>query len=248
MSDPVHPPRRVAYSLVRRFLHRLPSLTPRDALWFLQDITFGLDGVRHNLFLHPYNCGWPPGRMTERGVELALADAWLADPAHDRVIEIGAVTPYYWPRRVARIVDPGDNHPLVTDGRSIMDLDLTGQHVLSISTFEHIGSGEYGLPPAPEEGAAAFAKLFREAAAFLVTVPMGYNPNLDRFVMGEGAIPGDVAMQFLSRSPRGGNRWEEVARPSPEAMPYGRPGRRDSRASWANTLVVFRRRVPAATG
>ena len=79
--------------------------------------------------------------MTERSVELALADRWLdaADP--DLVREVGAVTPYYWPRSVRTVIDPYDPNPLVTVRKSLFDADLTGVPVLSILTLEHIGTG-----------------------------------------------------------------------------------------------------------
>ena len=242
MSILVKAARKGANALLRRVQPDNQIYTDWDAIWFIRAHVFEFDGKKHDLFVHQHNCGWPPGRMTERSVELALADHWLDDPAHADVLEIGAVTPYYWPKRVKTVVDPGDDHPLVTAKTSMMDLNLTGRRVLAISTLEHVGNGEYGLPPLPLEVISAFEKLFREAEAFLVTVPMGYNPTLDAYLeRGEG-IPSDVSLKYLVRSPKGGNDWREAERPSKEQARYGPLDVDGNRGSWANAVAVFRRR------
>ncbi len=228
-------------ALLRRFRKRVQLFLEHDTIWYHRDHGFEFRGEQHLYFVHQHNCGWPPGRMTERCVEMALADRWLNDPKRTNVIEIGAVTPYYWPKRVESVVDPGDDHPLVTSKTSMMDLDLVGRHVLAISTLEHVGSGEYGQPPQPDEVMSAFRKLFREAEAFLVTVPLGYNPTLDRQMRQPDWIPGDVSLNFLVRSPEGGNQWHQTDRPSEVESRYGPLGVDGSRASWANAVAVFQR-------
>lgn len=131
--------------MIRVLLQRIarkPAVVP----WWESQPTFEFAGKVFKLFVSNHNCGWPPARMTERAVELALADRWLETVDATRVIEIGAVTPYYWPRRVPHVVDPYDPHPYVTTRASLFDVDLSAGPVLSISTFEHIGIGDYGLP------------------------------------------------------------------------------------------------------
>lgn len=252
-----------ANALSRRFHLNVQAWSIFDSLWFMNAYDFTFEGKIYPLFVHQHNCGWPPGRMTERCAELALADGWLSEPANRDAIEIGAVTPYYWPRRVGTIIDPGDDHPQITDRSSVLDIDLTGKTVLAISTFEHIGNGEYGLAAKPEEIFTAFEKLFREATAFLVTVPMGYNATLDKYlvyltnrevisrlskVMGVEApttmpdLPEDVTLKFLVRSPEGGNDWREADKPEEGSSHYGKPGENYSQRAWANTVAVFQRR------
>ena len=102
--------------------------------WWTAAAGFDFWGRAYRCFYHVYNCGWPP-YVSERCVELALADVWLAQVPAEELVEIGAVTPYYWPGSVGRIVDPFDPHPRVTDRKSLFDLELTGSRVLSISTF-----------------------------------------------------------------------------------------------------------------
>ena len=65
----------------------------REYIWWQDQQQFHLGGKAYPLFVHRHNCGWPTSRMTERAVELALTDAWLAEHAAADVIEIGAVNP-----------------------------------------------------------------------------------------------------------------------------------------------------------
>jgi hypothetical protein len=218
--------------------------------WWMCQRSFEFNGRELPYFFHAYNCGWPPF-TSERTVELALADDWLDRQAEARVIEIGAVTPYYWPGRVREIVDPFDTHPRVTDRRSLLDVDLRGAHVLSISTFEHIGTGDYSSQESPERVGDAFAKLLAEAAAFLVTVPTGYNPRIDEMLFDSGSSwPADVSVCFLVRSADGS--WLQTVSRELARQPYGdeRLQRRFPSTcigQWANAVAVLERAAPGET-
>lgn len=211
--------------------------------WWMCQQTFRFRGRELPYFFHAYNCGWPP-YTSERTVELALADDWLSRQAGTRVIEIGAVTPYYWPGRIGEIVDPFDPHPRVTDRRSLLDVDLRGTHVLSISTFEHIGTGDYASQESPEKVSEAFAKLLAEAAAFLVTVPTGYNARVDELLFDSSRWPADVSVGFLVRTADGS--WEEPAQREFARRPYGDEALRrrfpeTCIGQWANAVAVLER-------
>ena len=69
--------------------------------WWRNIKKFTLNDKEYFLFTHNINCGWPPFRMTERSVELHVADEWINN--HNDIIEVGAVTPYYWPGRIKDI-------------------------------------------------------------------------------------------------------------------------------------------------
>jgi len=181
---------------------------------------FRLGERQYNHFLHPYNCGQLPIDATERTVELALADFWLDSVQIERVIEIGAVSCYYWPGRVRNIVDPADGHKLVSDRRCILDVDLSKCVTLCISTLEHIGSGEYGLPKNPALLRNAIAKLCSESPCFLATVPTGYNSEMDK-VLFEERLPDGVSLRFVVRS-KENNEWREELDPRQARLPYGR--------------------------
>ena len=88
-------------------------------------LTFNYSGYNFRHFISHHNCGHPPNRMTERSVGLSLADAFLEFAPRDEVIEIGGVTPYYWPHRVSRVCDPADRHALITIRATADALDLT---------------------------------------------------------------------------------------------------------------------------
>jgi hypothetical protein len=177
--------------------------------WASEYPTFKAGSAIFPEFAHRHNCGWPHlATATERTVELALADRWLTLVSPDRVTEIGAVTPYYWPRRIADVVDPADPHPLVTRKASIFDVSLAGRSVLSISTFEHIGIGDYGLPPDAELAFQAVRKLVAEAPVFLVTIANDYHRALDDYIFSRRDLPGDIDVRLLCRN-RSGIGWVE---------------------------------------
>ena len=196
--------------------------------------TFRYAGEEVPFFLHPFNCGHHPATATERTVELALADRWLDKVGAANVTEVGAVTSYYWPGRVKRVVDPADPHPLVTEAKSLLDLDLRGTKVLCLSTLEHVGRADYGLPAQPELLHRALRKLFDECARFLVTVPTGYNADMDA-VSFDGAFPADVTVRYVVRCSNTyfPPYWEETADKSLARRPYTR-GR-------SETVVAFER-------
>ena len=195
---------------------------------------FTLDGHVVPHFVHRYNAFHPPGRMTERTIEMALADIFLRAVGSERVVEVGAVTPYYWPGRLDTVIDPADDHDLVSDRIGWADWTGSGEPILSISTFEHIGAGEYGLAPDPDLTSAALDKLLQEHETFLVTYPAGYNPDLDRIV--EGANRTNPGWRtFVWHRDRRGTDWRQIGfeELTPQMRIYG--------PAWANTLVALYR-------
>ncbi len=197
------------------------------------ELTFCLESKTHPYFFHRFNAGWPPHRCTERIVELALADDWLQHRDSRKVVEIGAVTPWYWPRRVETIIDPADPHHLVTRRESVFDVDLQGAQVLSISTFEHIGTGDYSLAADEQHTAVhALEKLFREAADFLVTLPAGWNPAVDDYVFSGRAETDRVHWYFLIRT--GPWQWVQETDRMAARRSYGNP-------DWADALIIAER-------
>ena len=207
-------------------------LRPKQVQWWENRLKFTLDGKEYLHFVHQVNCGWPPYRMTERSVEMALADAWLSQYEKDRsLIEIGAVTPYYWPARVADIVDPADQHRMVNIRKSLFDISLCGRKVLSVSTFEHIGTGEYNLERAQDSAFCALDKVMKEAESFLITVPVGYNKELDAFIFDRWQSFPSTKTAFMRRgSGRRDNNWRQV--PAGEA-------RSTAYTKSANALIIL---------
>lgn len=188
------------------------------------DKRFSLRGKEYALFEHPYNCGYVHERMTERSVELALAKEYI-DKCADDVIEIGAVTPYYFfDDKLCEIIDPTDCHKRVTR-KSLFDCDLRGKNVLSISTVEHIGTSDYGMNE-QKTVIDAIEKILEESDSCLITAPMGYNSLLDRWVEKNKQ---NVRVSVLKRSIN--NHWDEITDEDYIAIEYT--------PLWANGLVVI---------
>jgi hypothetical protein len=185
------------------------------------------------LFYHPFNCGYESARTTERSVELALAFRWLKLIA-GRVIEVGAVLPYYADQgmelsKIDRIIDPSDRHPGVTDRCSLFEYDFCGKNVLSISTLEHVGTGDYDLPA--EDCIHACERLVCDSAACFITVPLGYNPKLDGHLY--SADWPMTTMTVIHRSPTF-NDWKTTTdRSLIGKISYG--------PAWANGIVIIER-------
>jgi hypothetical protein len=240
--------KRLAINLFNRPMGALGlRLVPIKSIqWWTSAVWFDLWGRQYPCFSHPYNCGWPP-YTTERSVELALADAWL-NQVGGEVVEVGAVTPYYWPGRVGRVIDPYDSHARVTDRQSLFNVDLRGASVLSISTFEHIGTGDYGISESPELLHAAFRKLFDESPQFLLTVPMDYNPRVDRFLFETREVPADVALAVMVRE--GASERRQEREPGKTRHPYRHAeiNKRFPTIASANAVIVMERGGTLAAG
>lgn len=143
--------------------------------------TFLYNDKQFFLFQHHYNCGFYTRKMTERALEMALAEMWL-NQTEGEILEIGAVSPYYFPRAVNHICDPFDSHAKVDLHCSMFALDLHGKNILSISTIEHIATGDYGIDIAENESSVlAFKKIVKEAKSCFITFPVGYNKELDTY-------------------------------------------------------------------
>lgn len=191
---------------------------------------FSVDGSskKYKYFIHNHNFGYPCSRLTERTIELALADEWLNNCPESW--EIGAVSPYYWPKRVQNVVDPTDSHPQVNYHGSLFDFDISGKDLLLISTIEHIGQSQYGLEE-KADAVQSLEKISAEARNYLITIPVGWNNLLDDFVFSGGA-KNLCNVRFLIRNKY--ELWEPVSSKYAR-LPYA------GKKPWANAVVVLER-------
>lgn len=143
----------------------------------IEDFIFAGKKIKLNSHLH--NCGYENERMSERSIEVAMAQEWLKH--NDEVIEVGAVTPYYYPGEVKDVVDPADEHYFVNIHESIFDVDLSSRNVLCLSTVEHIGTGQYGVGET-RNAEMAIEKILAECNHCLITTPIGENPLVDSYL------------------------------------------------------------------
>lgn len=178
--------------------------------------TVELDGVRLPYFRHPYNWTW----LNERAVEIALARRVLAERPGARVLEIGNVLSHYLPVRHP-VVDkyeraPGVRNADVTELEPSGDVDL----VISVSTLEHVGLDEdVHDPDKPLRAIHRLVGLLAPGGTLWVTLPVGYNPDLDRQLRA-GAVAFD-RLSALRRSPSR-NRWQQVPVERVWDAPYDR--------------------------
>jgi hypothetical protein len=123
-------------------------------------------------------------------------------------------------------------------------VDLRGQSVLSISTFEHIGTSDYGSSETPKSALDAFRKVFEDSPQFLLTVPAGYNPRVDELLFAGRDVPADVCVGFLVRDQL--YNWRQEFDPARSRLAYGEPALQrqfpgTAIGKWANAVVVLER-------
>jgi hypothetical protein len=134
-----------------------------------------IGSIEINLFTDK---GYNNPNITERMIEIPLA-RWFIKQHNNYIIEVGAVTPYYDTIN-HEVIDPYDNWPgCMRIGAK--DYPYENKNVLSISTIEHIGHGEYSQPKNPKDAQEVLERI-RKASSYLVTWPVGYHTELDAYV------------------------------------------------------------------
>jgi len=153
-------------------------------------------------FDHPYN----QTLFNERCVEVALALKFIEE--HPDFIEVGAVLPYYG-YASNLVIDPFD--PKGTDTRRIIECDVTGKNVISISTLEHIGVEEYGNEVLSDtEAIESLKQIIDQAENYFITIPIGYNHKLDEQLL---ELLEDLKCYGVIRVPRESARvpnWKKI--------------------------------------
>lgn len=140
---------------------------------------FTYRGKSFKLYENHYNCGKVSQRMTDRSLELAMARNWI-DNHRNNIIELGAVTPYYFKGEILEIVDPSDSHRAVTIKDSLFNVNLSQKNVLCISTVEHVGLNDYGYEES-KSSIQAIRFIVKNSKHCLITYPIGYNNELDNW-------------------------------------------------------------------
>ena len=168
----------------------------------------------------------------DRQAEVPLARWWLASltqAERTQVVEVGAVMPY-WSGDSTRqgapstvdhdVLDPTDHYEKSIRLRA-EQFDFTGRNTLSISTLEHIGFGDYGMPV--ERGAAirAFEQIVTQSTKYFLSWPVGYNLELDQHAMATKYPRFMVRRTTLGSDPDMGT-WE-VMPVEDWTIPFGKP-------------------------
>ena len=129
-----------------------------------------------NYYNHSYN-----NTITnERAVEIPLGFKFLEIFDYN-LIEVGAVMPYYMntiPKNY-KCLDPVDKKATIKEYAE--KFDFRDKTVLSISTIEHIGMGQYGLQKGGPTSYEVFNKIYNECKYCLISWPIGFNKELDNY-------------------------------------------------------------------
>jgi len=193
---------------LRNYLWRLKQRNKLICYWLVRlssrASSFTFRGKPYRYFRHRYNATW----RNERAVEIPIARGFLAGIPAEKVLEIGDVMSNYGP--VAhQVVDKYEKREGVINA-DVCDFKPGRKYdlILSISTLEHVGWDEE--PKDESKVLRAFENLrslLAPGGRLVVTIPLGYNPPLDR-MMEEGRISFSQR-GYLKRQPRR-NIWREV--------------------------------------
>ena len=192
---------------------------------------FDLGGERFTHLVHPFILD------NERTVEIPLALRLVERRPGARILEVGNVLAAY--RRFDHtVVDKyekatGVINADIVEYRPERPFDL----ILCLSTLEHVGWDETPRDDA-KLGVAlvAMSRMLAPGGELLVTMPLGYNANLDRLLEAD-ALP-FTERRFLRRT-SADNRWVEATWAEVRGARFGTP------YGCANALVVGRVRWPA---
>jgi hypothetical protein len=164
-----------------------------------------------------YGGGWHTGYncpdTNERRVELPLA-FWFINNYNDNLIELGEVTDFY--------IDA--KHPVYdlckerehTTQMDISDVDYTGKNVVSISTIEHVGNGDYGHQKDENKVLPLLNKIFDNAKNYLITIPVGFNRDLEKVI-----VENNIEYILMVRDQN--NNWKQVKDKELKDYKYGDP-------------------------
>jgi len=185
---------------------------------FLRSEKFVFQGRELDCFYHRYNMTW----ASERCVEVPVARHFLAAAAAEKTLEVGNVLSHYGP--VAHeVLDKFEIAPGVIN-QDILEFRPAKRYelILSISTFEHIGFDDEGEGSSAQKILAAIAAcrgMLAPGGRLIITVPMGYNPELNGLIAQERL--GAERETFLRRE--GPRRWSECGREEALGCRYTAP-------------------------
>jgi hypothetical protein len=186
----------------------------REPFWFA--------GEPYRYLFHSYNTTW----RNERTIEVPLAARVLDRHRGERALEVGNVLRNYLGERHLALgwetidryeVAPGVRNLDVIEHRPTDPYGV----IVSVSTLEHVGWDE--APRDATKAPRAIGLMHQWLAPdgeLLVTIPLGYNPLLDRRLI-EGTPLFD-RMSFMRRVDAK-NRWVEVRAEEVRGARYGTP-------------------------
>jgi hypothetical protein len=113
--------------------------------------------------------------------------------------------------------------------KSLFDIDLSMKNVISISTIEHIGTGDYNMP-INENCIEALDKILKESKNCLITIPIGFNKILDNYIASK-SISAFAFIDIYYRSKKLNNWHHSTDLNKIKQISYG--------PLWANGILVI---------
>jgi SAM-dependent methyltransferase len=206
---------------------------------------FQLQGRTYPYFYHRYN----RTLYNERAVEVPIVWDEVKRRSPASVLEIGNVLAHYFSIK-HQVVDkyeqgPGVIQTDVVDFHPAQRYDL----IVAISTLEHVGWDEepstleqVGTDAGRQDSEKLLqaidhlATLLAPGGTLLATMPLGYNPALDRF-LAEGRVP-FTASSYMKRDVRE-NRWREASWGEIEGLAYVHSKPKSLRRRTRNTALAI---------
>jgi SAM-dependent methyltransferase len=179
---------------------------------------------------------------SERTVEIPFAHAFYGAHRGARTLEVGNVLANRFAMpEVYHVVDKYEHGPGIRNEDVVSyAADVPYDLILSVSTIEHVGFDEPEKEAdKPLRALQNLERLLAPGGRMLVTVPVAYNPAIDRILV-EQRFP-FTRRHFLRRD-SGWDCWSETTLEDALRRPYG------SRYACANAvafLVLDRSRAPA---
>lgn len=176
--------------------------------------TFELAGRTHRYLIHPFILD------NERAVEVPVVRDFLQGRS-GQILELGNVLSNYiaFPHEV---VDKYERAPgVINEDIVSFAPGKTYDAIVTISTLEHVGWDEQ--PRDPEKLPRAIERLkslLKPTGELIATMPLGYNPNLDRLIR-EGRT-GFPEVQYLKRI-SANNKWRQASLEEVAQTQFGTP-------------------------
>jgi SAM-dependent methyltransferase len=175
---------------------------------------FELESRCYPYLFHRYKRSW----LSERAVEVPVAQALVDRAVGKRVLEVGHVLGHYRPE-AHMVVDKYEPAPGVLNC-DVLDLEPLGSFdlIIAISTLEHAGWDEAPRDPRKAiEAVAALRRRLSPGGTLMMTVPVGYNPIFDAALRG-GEV--DLASSSALRRQPNATHWRQVPVAHVWSAPY----------------------------
>ena len=190
------------------------------------DRTFVFNSKIYKYFLHPYNTTW----RNERSVEIPVVMEMMKGQDTKKILEVGNVLLHYINSQHT-VVDKYENSNKKVVTQDIVYYESPNKYdlIICISTLEHVGFDESPREEGKHRRAVeTMRSLLSPSGKMVVTVPWGYNPDLD-----SDFLSGRLGFDKVGILKRVGNEeWIEAGWDDIQDVKYGSPYRA------ANALLV----------